>query len=119
MAQDANRVHRAAQVAEGGGARGIVPVEARPPRDDEVRVDVVASGICGADIGALDVRASSVVLHAEHVVLAVPPALALSHIEFDPEPPPDLARLARRTPVWMVTVAKVVVRYSTAFWRGE
>ncbi|MGI5453535.1 alcohol dehydrogenase catalytic domain-containing protein [Streptomyces sp. CA-249302] len=53
MAHDANRVHRAAQVAEPGAAVRVVPVEARPPGAGEVRVDVAATGICGADIGTV------------------------------------------------------------------
>ncbi|MET9080845.1 FAD-dependent oxidoreductase [Streptomyces sp. NPDC004237] len=67
----------------------------------------------------LEVRTPGAVLHAEHVVVAVPPVLALTRIAFDPDPPSDLVRLARTTPVWMGAVAKVVARYSTAFWRDE
>ncbi|MDN0198585.1 alcohol dehydrogenase catalytic domain-containing protein [Streptomyces sp. S.PNR 29] len=53
MSQDANRVHRAAQVAESGAAARVVPVRERPPGAGEVRIDVAASGICGADIGTV------------------------------------------------------------------
>ncbi|WP_416980739.1 flavin monoamine oxidase family protein [Streptomyces sp. T028] len=84
---------------------------------DALRLDTPVTAIHRHANGGLDVRTPDMVLHAEHVVLAVPPALALSHIEFDPELSPDLARLARATPVWMGAVAKVVARYSTAFWR--
>ncbi|MES5818437.1 NAD(P)/FAD-dependent oxidoreductase [Streptomyces sp. RG80] len=69
--------------------------------------------------GGLEVRTPDAVLHAEHVVLAVPPALALARIDFGPELPAELARLARATPVWMGVVAKVVARCPAAFWRGE
>ena len=56
-------------------------------------------------------------ISADHVVLALPPALAASTIEFRPPLPDEIARLAMRTPVWMGTTTKVVARYETAFWR--
>ncbi|WP_433172016.1 flavin monoamine oxidase family protein [Actinoallomurus sp. CA-150999] len=69
------------------------------------------------DGGALDVHTPDAVLHAEHVVLAVPPALALARIDLGAELPAQLVRLARKTPVWMGAVAKVVAHYPGAFWR--
>ncbi|MFG2132775.1 alcohol dehydrogenase catalytic domain-containing protein [Streptomyces sp. NPDC048751] len=57
MSQDAKRVHRAAQVAEPGDAVRVVPVVERPPGVGEVRIDVAATGICGADIGTVRDRA--------------------------------------------------------------
>lgn len=53
MSQDANRVHRAAQVAEPGAAGQVVPVRESAPGVGEVRIDVEATGICGADIGTV------------------------------------------------------------------
>ena len=41
--------HRAVQVAERGGALLVSPVEPVSPGHGQVRIDVVASGICGAD----------------------------------------------------------------------
>ncbi|MET9080844.1 alcohol dehydrogenase catalytic domain-containing protein [Streptomyces sp. NPDC004237] len=40
-------------MAEPGASVQVVPVEARPPGVGEVRVDVAATGICGADIGTV------------------------------------------------------------------
>ncbi len=56
-------------------------------------------------------------ISADHVVLALPPALATSTIEFHPPLPDEIERLAMRTPVWMGTTTKVVARYETTFWR--
>lgn len=56
---------------------------------------------------------------AAHVVLALPPALALERITFAPKLPERLAGLAAVTPVWMGATAKVVVRYERAFWRDR
>lgn len=54
---------------------------------------------------------------ARHVVLAMPPALAVSRIRFTPGLPDRLASLAAATPVWMGAVVKVVARYERPFWR--
>ena len=52
-----------------------------------------------------------------HVLLALPPALAVSSIEVDPPLPEDLAQLAANTPVWMGGIVKTVAVYERAFWR--
>lgn len=55
--------------------------------------------------------------NADVVVVAVPPATALAHIRFTPELPEALVQRARRTPVWMGAVTKVVAVYDGPFWR--
>jgi monoamine oxidase len=57
------------------------------------------------------------VLHARHVVLALPPALAVSAIEFQPPLPADVRRVASHTPVWMGRTLKCVIKCRSAFWR--
>lgn len=66
---------------------------------------------------ALDGPAGGELLDTDHVVLALPPALAVAAIEFLPTLPADLRAVAERTPVWMGAITKVVARYATAFWR--
>lgn len=56
---------------------------------------------------------------AKHVVLSVPPALAVSSITFEPALPDSVVRLAQHTPVWMGGTTKVVARYPTPFWRAR
>lgn len=56
---------------------------------------------------------------AQHIVLAIPPALAVTAIEFAPQLPDQLFKLARITPVWMGAITKVVAVYSEPFWRHE
>ncbi|MFC8719847.1 flavin monoamine oxidase family protein [Kitasatospora sp. NPDC057198] len=63
------------------------------------------------------VHTSGGTLRARHLVLALPPALALERIDFADTLPADLAHLARATPVWMGTVVKAVAHYPRAFWR--
>lgn len=73
----------------------------------------------GGQRGGLDVLTRAGTLHTEHVVLAVPPALALERIDFHDAFPADLVRLGRSTPVWMGAAVKVVAHYPTPFWRQD
>nr|QEO73908.1 hypothetical protein [uncultured bacterium] len=86
---------------------------------DVLRLDRPVTAIHRSATGGLEVHTRNSVLHAEHVIVAVPPALALARIDFGSELPAELVRLARSTPVWMGAVAKVVARYPVAFWRDE
>lgn len=54
-----------------------------------------------------------------HLILALPPALALATIEFEPGLNDATAAVARNTPVWMGGITKVVARFSSPFWRGR
>ncbi|MEM9039464.1 MAG: FAD-dependent oxidoreductase [Actinomycetota bacterium] len=56
-------------------------------------------------------------LTAGHVVLALPPALAISSIVIDPPLPESIGRIARATPVWMGATTKAVAVYDQPFWR--
>ncbi len=65
----------------------------------------------------LEVRTRGATHRTGHIVLAVPPALAVATIDFDGALPADLARIASHTPVWMGSVVKAVARYTEPFWR--
>jgi len=54
-----------------------------------------------------------------HVVLALPPALAIASLDIRPTLPRPLSELAARTPVWMGSITKAVVSYPTPFWRDS
>jgi len=56
---------------------------------------------------------------ADHVVIALPPALAVHAIEFPKSLPNELVEIAARTPVWMGDSVKVVASYDEPFWRTE
>jgi len=56
---------------------------------------------------------------ANHVVIALPPALAARTIELPSDLPRELLDVASRTPVWMGDSVKVVARYSEPFWRND
>jgi len=55
----------------------------------------------------------------EHVLLALPPRLAVRLIDFAPALPPALARQWRSTATWMAPHAKYIAAYDTPFWREQ
>jgi monoamine oxidase len=101
------------------GSQSIATALATELPTDTLRLDTPVTAIHPDGQGGLAVLTPAGTLHADHVVLAVPPALALERIDFNDALPADLVRLARSTPVWMGTVAKVVAQYPSAFWREE
>ncbi len=70
----------------------------------------------GVEVGVRDSDGAELLL-ADHVVVALPPALAVSAIRFSPDLPSELRATAERTPVWMGAITKVVARYASPFWR--
>ncbi|MGH8990420.1 MAG: flavin monoamine oxidase family protein [Acidimicrobiia bacterium] len=96
------------------GAQSIATALAATLPSGTVRLSSPVSGI-SADPNGLRVTTAQSDLCAAHVVLAIPPALA-TRIRFDPCLPPQLARLAVATPVWMGAVTKVVIQYPEPFW---
>ncbi|MCH9649576.1 MAG: FAD-dependent oxidoreductase [Deltaproteobacteria bacterium] len=58
-------------------------------------------------------------LEARQVVLALPPALAMTNIAFTPKLPSQFVQLASATPVWMGNIVKTVVIYESPFWREK
>jgi monoamine oxidase len=69
------------------------------------------------DRDAVIVDAASGTVAARHVVLALPPALAVEAIAFTPALPRPIRDLAARTAVWMGGVVKAVAVYDEPFWR--
>jgi len=55
----------------------------------------------------------------KHLILAVPPALAVSAIEFAPNLDRRTVEVARATPVWMGAMTKVVAQFRAPFWRDQ
>lgn len=56
---------------------------------------------------------------AEHVLLALPPRLLESTIDFEPALPAELARQWRATATWMAPHAKYIAIYEAPFWRDQ
>lgn len=99
------------------GAQSLACALAAALPTDVLRSNTPVTAIHPHVRGGLDLHTPAGTLHAEHVVLAVPPALALERIDFGDALPADTVCLARSTPVWMGAVAKVVAQYSVTFWR--
>lgn len=55
--------------------------------------------------------------HPQHVVLALPPALAAATISLPTQLSQATIEVALRTPVWMGNAVKVVAHYREPFWR--
>ena len=69
--------------------------------------------------GVVHVQTSVGPVRAQRAVVALPPATALANIAFTPALPDSFVGIARKTPVWMGGVTKVVAIYDTPFWRDR
>lgn len=65
------------------------------------------------------VEATSGAVAAQHVILALPPALAVEAITFTPDLPAAVRDAAYATAVWMGDMIKAVAVYATPFWRTK
>ncbi len=83
------------------------------------RISLVAASPTTGQTPTVDVTARGHTWRARHVVIAVPPAIAVETIELPAELPPELGRLAAATPVWMGQVVKIVAVYDEPFWRRD
>ena len=90
---------------------------------DELPSEVIRLGcpVTRIQSTAQDIKAftRSAVCSAQHVIVAVPPALAVSSIKFNPALPEKLFEVAKITPVWMGAITKAVAIYSEPFWRND
>jgi monoamine oxidase len=71
------------------------------------------------ELDSEDARGHATTWRAAHVLLALPPRLLESRIEFMPALPPALARQWRATATWMAPHAKYIALYDTPFWRDQ
>ncbi|MET8955512.1 flavin monoamine oxidase family protein [Streptomyces sp. NPDC004393] len=101
------------------GSQSLASALAAALPTDTVRLNTPVTAIHPDGRGGLDVHTPDQTLHADHVVLALPPALAVARIDFGDALPVELVRLARSTPVWMGAVVKVVALYPFVFWREQ
>lgn len=71
------------------------------------------------DDGGVTVEAATGTSTADHVVVALPPALAVEALRFEPGLPDAVRDLARSTAVWMGSTVKAVAVYDRPFWRDS
>jgi len=99
-----------------GGTRQLaLALEQKLPRGT-LRVGCHVRGVTAVD-DRLVVTTSNDAISADHVVLALSPAVVARGIAFTPPLSEDLATLAARTPIWMGAMTKVLIRYDLPFWR--
>lgn len=101
--------HGAGALAEG--------MAAQLPRGSLRLGDPVSAVVVSDD--RVHVVARSGTLTASEVVVAVPPALAVERIAFDPGLPGDLRQAAEGTAVWMSDAVKAVAISDEPFWRSD
>lgn len=94
------------------GLMARLPETALQPSSPVVRVDLAAEGI-RLQIGG----GAPVSLVCERLIVAVPPRIAASGIDWQPGLPAPLAQALETTPTWMAPHAKAVALYDRAFWR--
>ena len=100
------------------GAQALADAVARGLPDGVTRLAHPVTHVRSTADG-VEVRTPQGSFSARQLILAVPPALVVSAIEFTPDLPGALARLASVTPVWMGAITKVVARYAEPFWRYQ
>lgn len=98
------------------GATSLVEAEARLLPTDAVRLGVAVTTIERTEHGVA-VRSDELTVEADHAVVGLPPALAVTDLTFSPVLEPMVASVAAATPVWMGTTAKAVIRFAEPFWR--
>lgn len=81
----------------------------------------LASPVTAVTVGtdSVQVQTRTTSARAAQVVLALPPALAVEHLDFQPALPHRLQEIARRTSVWMGDMVKAVATYAEPFWRDQ
>jgi monoamine oxidase len=71
------------------------------------------------ELDVVDEHGEAQCYRAQHVLLALPPRLAVSSIEFLPPLPDALAHQWRSKATWMAPHAKYVAVFERAFWRDS
>ena len=68
------------------------------------------------DTGGFTIESDKLQVAAQHVIVALPPAV-ISNIEFSPALPPGRMQLHNRMP--MGAIAKAMIYYATPFWKEQ
>ncbi|HWC24155.1 MAG TPA: NAD(P)/FAD-dependent oxidoreductase [Flexivirga sp.] len=100
------------------GAQDLAQRMADTLPEGVLRLDSPVSAVTVNDGGALVRVAAGTEIETAAVILAVPPALAVSTIDVSPPLDASLVDVARTTAVWMGDMVKAVATYATPFWRS-
>lgn len=106
-----------------GGTQALVDaLEARLPAAHIHRshtVQTLQAEAGQVQITSVDGEGRSHAWQADHVLLALPPRLAATQLQWRPALPAPLHAAWQHTPTWMAPHAKYVAVYATPFWRGQ
>lgn len=100
------------------GAQGLSEAILKELPEEIVRFNEPVSKVILAE-DKIEARTRNGLFRGDHLILSVPPVLAVSNIEFTPRLAEELNNLAKATPVWMGAITKVVASYPKPFWRDE
>lgn len=103
-----------------GGSQALIDrlVAGLPAGTIRLNAAVSAISMAGPEV-RVRLRDDGTVLMADHVILAVPPRIALTRVAFEPGLDGALIEALSGLPTWMAPHAKAVAIYETAFWRGR
>lgn len=106
------------------GGTGALVAALRARLDDAVvstglTVRRLRCELAHVDLTVNDAAGIATMWQVEQVLLALPPRLAATRVQFDPPLPAELARRWQGTPTWMAPHAKYVAVYDTPFWREQ
>ena len=100
------------------GMQSITDVLAASCSPGSIHLGQAVTAVHTADAeGPLTVHTATQSIEAAHVVLAVPPALAVHKIDFADSLDRRVVAVAAETPVWMGATVKVVAAFEDPFWR--
>lgn len=103
-----------------GGSSALIEALQAHLATESIHLNTQVSAIQRAPLCITAIRAGEAVEYsADHVILALPPRLALSSIEFRPGPDEAMAKAWQNTPTWMAGHSKMVFIYDEAFWRKQ
>ena len=71
----------------------------------------------GSGVTEVEVQTATASYRCDHVVLSLPPRLAVEHIQFDPMLSTERLDHLKNVETWMAGQAKVAIQYEKPFWR--
>lgn len=101
------------------GMQGLINALAAAVNPAHVHVNTHVSNAVHSDTGVQVSTENGRTWSARHVLIAVPPRVALDQITFQPALPNNLVSSWQATETWMAPHAKYVACYSQAFWRAH
>ena len=104
-----------------GGAHVLIERLAETLPSSVVRTNALADQITVEDgyVSVTSQGAENITVRAAQIVLAVPPRIAATTINWIPSLPLPLSRALTELPTWMAPHAKALIQYEMPFWRSR